>query len=180
MDAIINIKVNLEKEGIYMKRIFLAMGLTMVLAACGGNDSSSSESDDDFILYEDHTGSGEDEKKEDDEDANIDEKDEDESETKTETETETKDNEESDEESNQADKESDNELSSYDEYEEIHEHVDLDTYTGIVQTDNRGNRVILFEDEKGQKEYKSIFLKKKNRLKIIKLKNDELLFNEVL
>ncbi|MCG3087525.1 hypothetical protein [Sporosarcina cyprini] len=74
----------------------------------------------------------------------------------------------------------DNELASYDEYETIASTIDLDTNKGIVETDNKGNRVILFEDANGNKTYKSIFTKHDRFLKIIDLSTDQLLFKDRL
>ena len=74
----------------------------------------------------------------------------------------------------------DNELALYDEYETIASTIDLDTNKGIVETDNEGNRVILFEDANGKKTYKSIFTKHDRFLKIIDLTTDQLLFKDRL
>lgn len=46
-------------------------------------------------------------------------------------------------------------------------------------TDNPGTRIFIFENE-GQQAYKTIFIKKANRLKVIDLVNDELLMNEII
>lgn len=64
------------------------------------------------------------------------------------------------------------------EYNKVAEHIDLETHSGKIQTDNRGNRVIIYSDENGHKKYKSIFIKNDNRLKIVHFDNDELIFNE--
>ena len=71
-------------------------------------------------------------------------------------------------------------LETYPEYDTIAEHIDLDVYQGIVETDNKGNRIILFEDAKGRSEYKSIFIKHDNRLKIIQFDDDSLLYNGII
>lgn len=47
-----------------------------------------------------------------------------------------------------------------------------------VVTDNRNNRVRLFENATGQKVVKSIYVKNTGRLKVIDLQADETLFNE--
>ena len=72
-------------------------------------------------------------------------------------------------------------LKDFPEYDVLKEELDLEKYEGKVQTDNKGNRVIVFETKDGVKEYKSIFIKKKNRLKIVEFDDeDNLLYNGVL
>lgn len=71
-------------------------------------------------------------------------------------------------------------LGKFEEFDSIEEHIDLDTFQGVVETDNEGNRIIIFEDENGSAEYKSIFIKHDNRLKIVKLKSDGLLYNGII
>ncbi|WP_445478497.1 hypothetical protein ACULLL_20225 [Lysinibacillus irui] len=71
-------------------------------------------------------------------------------------------------------------LGKFAEFDTIEEHIDLDTFQGVVETDNKGNRIIIFEDENGSAEYKSIFIKHDNRLKIVKLKDDGLLYNGII
>lgn len=71
-------------------------------------------------------------------------------------------------------------LKDFEEYSVLKDELDLETYTGVVETDNKGNRIILFEDETGAKEFKSIFVKNDNRLKIVQFEDDGLLYNEVL
>ncbi|GGN63567.1 hypothetical protein [Oceanobacillus indicireducens] len=45
------------------------------------------------------------------------------------------------------------------------EHIDLDTYQGVVETDNKGNR---------------IFIKHDNRIKIVQFNDDGLLYNGII
>lgn len=71
-------------------------------------------------------------------------------------------------------------LEAFEEYETIAKEIDLDQYTGSVQTDNQGNRIILFANEQGENDYKSIFVKHQNHLKIVALTSDQLLFNGVI
>ncbi|MBD7907801.1 putative periplasmic lipoprotein [Sporosarcina gallistercoris] len=71
-------------------------------------------------------------------------------------------------------------LTAFEEYSKIAEVADLDGLEGIVETDNSGTRVILFEDESGRKTVKSVFVKKENRLKVISLDDDGLLYNGTL
>lgn len=72
------------------------------------------------------------------------------------------------------------ELEKYDEYKTIAKEIDLDKYTGKVQTDNKGNRIMLFANENGKNQYKSIFVKRQSRLKIVDFNNDQLLFNDII
>lgn len=74
----------------------------------------------------------------------------------------------------------DNELAAFDEYDTIASTIDLASNKAIVETDNEGNRVILFEDANGIKTYKSIFTKHDRFLKIIDLSADQLLFKDRL
>ena len=69
-------------------------------------------------------------------------------------------------------------LEEYKEFKVVAQYIDIETYQGLVQTDNRGKRVILFEDSDGHERYKSIFIKHDNRLKIISFDDDGLLYND--
>lgn len=71
-------------------------------------------------------------------------------------------------------------IKDLEEYDVIADHIGLDSYKSIVETDNKGNRVILFEDDSGAKEYKSVFVTSNKCLKIISLKDDKLLFDETI
>lgn len=55
-----------------------------------------------------------------------------------------------------------------------------ENYQVNIETDNPNNRVIFLENQSGEKLYKSIFIKNTNRLKIIDLKNDNLIYNQVI
>ena len=72
------------------------------------------------------------------------------------------------------------ELASFEEYSKIEEVADVSNLKGIVETDNPGTRVILFEEDNGNKTLKSVFVKKENRLKVISLDDDGLLYNDIL
>ncbi|MCM3757629.1 hypothetical protein M3197_09015 [Sporosarcina aquimarina] len=71
-------------------------------------------------------------------------------------------------------------LATYEEYSKIAEVGDIEGLKGIVESDNPGTRVILFEDESGIKKVKSVYVKKENRLKVISLDDDGLLYNDIL
>lgn len=55
---------------------------------------------------------------------------------------------------------------------------DLDDLNVETATDNPNKRVLLFSNDEGEKQYKSVFIKQKNRLKIIDINNDDLLMNQ--
>ena len=71
-------------------------------------------------------------------------------------------------------------LKDFTEFDVLVDKIDLDIYQGVVETDNKGNRIILFENENGDKEYKSIFIKHENRLKIVQFDDDGLIYNEII
>lgn len=71
-------------------------------------------------------------------------------------------------------------LEKYEEYSTVRANAPVDGLTGIVETDNPGTRVILYEDASGVKKVKSIYVKKENRLKVISLNDDGLLYNDIL
>ncbi|MEI4769823.1 lipoprotein [Psychrobacillus sp. FJAT-51614] len=71
-------------------------------------------------------------------------------------------------------------IKSFPEFIMLAKNIDLTKYIANVETDNEGTRVIFFENSEGHKEYKSIFVKNENRLKIIKLDDDGLIFNEII
>lgn len=66
--------------------------------------------------------------------------------------------------------------SSYAEHAIIKDHIDLNAYSENVVEDNDYKRVILYEDANGHKQYKSIYVKKDDHLKIIDF-NGGLLYN---
>lgn len=69
-------------------------------------------------------------------------------------------------------------LEKYEEFDIVAQYIDIETYQGVVQTDNQGKRVILFEDSGGHERYKSVYIKQDNRLKIISFDDDGLLYND--
>lgn len=71
-------------------------------------------------------------------------------------------------------------LADFEEAQTLSEQIDLNALDPEIETDNRNNRVIIFSDDRNEKKYKSIFIKKQNRLKIISLDNDGQIFNEVI
>ncbi len=74
----------------------------------------------------------------------------------------------------------DSEWASLPEYNKIVEQMDNQDYTFETETDNEEKRVLTIIDQNGKKQYKSIFIKKTNRLKIIKINGGGLIFNGTL
>lgn len=72
------------------------------------------------------------------------------------------------------------EWTSLPEYNKIVEQLRNEDYTFQMVTDNRGERILHILDKDGRKQYKSIFIKNTNRLKIIKINGGGLIFNEIL
>src|SRR5690625_1931234 len=64
------------------------------------------------------------------------------------------------------------EMDDYEEASKIEEKVDLDGLGVEVETDNDNNRVLLFLDE-GKEVYKTIYIKRDHRLKIIDIIDNE-------
>ncbi|HLQ97156.1 MAG TPA: hypothetical protein VK135_00565 [Candidatus Dormibacteraeota bacterium] len=71
-------------------------------------------------------------------------------------------------------------LADFEETQTLSEQIDLNALDPEIETDNQNNRVIIFSDDSHTKKYKSIFIKKQNRLKIISLDDDGQIFNEVI
>lgn len=73
-----------------------------------------------------------------------------------------------------------NEWISLPEYNKIIEQVGKEDIDFEMVTDNEEKRVLNILDKDGSIQYKSIFIKDTNRLKIINVKNDGQIFNEIL
>lgn len=71
-------------------------------------------------------------------------------------------------------------LNDLPEYDLLAQYIDLSTYEADIESDNNGTRVIYFEDEEGQKGYKSVFVKKSNHLKLVSLDNDGLVYENII
>lgn len=72
-------------------------------------------------------------------------------------------------------------VSDYENYEELsaQDYFKPTDFTAHLLTDNPGTRVFIFEDSSEQA-YKTVFVKRANRLKVIDLIHDELLMNEII
>ncbi|GAB2546059.1 hypothetical protein [Gracilibacillus alcaliphilus] len=66
------------------------------------------------------------------------------------------------------------------EYETLAEHIDLDRLEQEIVEDNQSKRVIIFKSTDGEQEYKSIFVKETDRLKIIPIGPGAPLYNDVI
>ncbi len=69
-------------------------------------------------------------------------------------------------------------LADFEEEATIKETIDISTLQMELETDNANKRVLFFSTDKGQKRYKSIFIKRTERLKIIDLSDDNILYNQ--
>lgn len=70
-------------------------------------------------------------------------------------------------------------LSTYEEYSVLEETIEIAQFEPKVETDNDGNRIILFyEDE--HVAYKSIYVKDKRHLKVISMDDEAPLYNDTL
>lgn len=158
------------KEGIMLKKgLALFLGI-MLLAGCSsqGADEPKPETDDELkVEQNDVETEGTDDATED------------------QTEAEETEEPEEVEEADEVVAENDD-LKDLPEFNVLADKIDLDVYQGNIKTDNKGNRIILFENEKGHKEYKSIFIKHDKRLKIVEIGDDNndddegLIYNEIL
>ena len=72
-------------------------------------------------------------------------------------------------------------VSEYDSYEELvyQDVFNPEQYQGSIVTDNQGKRIFLFSDGQNQI-YKTIYIKHDNRLKIIDLQEDDLVYNKII
>lgn len=96
--------------------------------------------------------------------------------TEKEVNTESSEDEETDTKSNSKQEE----LTSFPEYEVLAEEIKMESLEAEIKTDNPNNRVMILKDENGEKKYKSVYIKKKKRLKIISLNEEGQIFNEVI
>ncbi|SRR5690625_979407 len=86
----------------------------------------------------------------------------------------------SDEEINQKAESPNAKLASFPEYDVLVEEIDMDNLAADVKTNNPNKRVMILTDDDGEKQYKSIYIKEKQRLKIISLDEEGQIFNKVI
>lgn len=70
-------------------------------------------------------------------------------------------------------------ISSLPEYSKLASVVDLDGLTPVMVEDNHNNRVIVLKGENGHGEYKSIFVKRTNMLKVIDLDGGQIYYGSI-
>ena len=67
----------------------------------------------------------------------------------------------------------------YEEFAVVNDIIHIDDFNADVVEDNKRKRVVIFNDDQNHPQYKTIYIKKKNRLKVIDF-NGGLLFNDVI
>src|SRR5690625_2852308 len=72
------------------------------------------------------------------------------------------------------------EIANFPEYDVLAEELNMDNLAADVKTDNPNKRVMILTDNDGEKQYKSIYIKEKQRLKIISLDEEGQIFNKVI
>lgn len=72
------------------------------------------------------------------------------------------------------------ELTSFSEYKVLAVEINMENLDAEIKTDNPNNRVMILKDEDGNKKYKSVYIKKKERLKIISLDDEGQVFNKII
>lgn len=167
----------MQMEVLLMKKLVMVGALSILLAGCA-EDEATKESempeDDPSTLEQSDVNTPPEDNEVAEDEASEDETDSDDSATGDDSDS-TSTESDSDESNSE-----DSELAGYEEYATVVEVADVEGMKGIVETDNPGTRVILFEDENGKKTVKSVFVKNDNRLKIISLNDDGLLYNDIL
>ncbi|MFF5994042.1 hypothetical protein AAGS61_04670 [Lysinibacillus sp. KU-BSD001] len=74
----------------------------------------------------------------------------------------------------------DEQWASLPEYHVIMEQIGTKDYNVETVTDNEEKRILLISDESGESQYKTIFIKQTQRLKIIEMGEDGQIFNDIL
>lgn len=160
-----------------MRKIAFVLFASMlfVLGACSGNDDDdqSSNGADNNTSTEENQDETSDGTTTDDENATG-------NEDETEDQADDNSGDQATDDSEDGEEASDNELADFPEYETLVDEIDVDTLEAKIETDNPNKRVILYADASGEKQYKSIFIKEKDRLKIIHFDDDGQIFNEVI
>jgi len=158
-----------------MKRLYIIMAMfsLIFLVACGNNDAKDKETSSKDVKESAHSNeTPEEEKDKAEKKETVPSNDYDESQSKEPS---------TDQESSNKTSESNSELAQFKEYPYIKEKVsNIDDYKAITKTDNPNKRVILYQSNDGQKKYKSILIKESNRLKLIELEKNGLLYNQVI
>lgn len=147
-----------------MKKLFVVYLSLFVLIGCANKNDSEQPIEDNDVQEENEEQPGEENNDENGNENLVD-----------------NDNEENNYESNDGNVIDNDHLKEFEEYDILAKELDLKQYEGVIKSDNKGNRVILYQTKDGKKEYKSIFIKKKHRLKIVHFDDeDDLLYNDVI
>lgn len=154
--------------------ILITIGVMFGLAACGtNNDTNSAESNE----VEDNLEVAEDE--ENTKEVDSEEIEHEESEQSNDRNNINSNNENSDSET-ENNTEENSKIGEFEELEVIEEEVDISDLNIEIETDNDNNRVILFK-ENNQPVYKTVYIKRDQRLKIIDIKyNEGQIYNEII
>lgn len=163
-----------------MKRLIIACIALLVLSACGaGNDDTTGKeeanSNTSSSTEQDKTGNSEENHADEDdvsdeEDTNKD----DESDVNS-----NKDNSSEDKANNDASNQADDSDKKLAEYPIFEDKVDMTAYTIDIKEDNPHKRIVLLKDKDGEAKYKSVFIKKPSRMKLIQFGHG-VLFDEVI
>lgn len=158
-------------------KLFLATSMALVLAACGNTNTD----EEDLTPENEQTEQAEDTENTEDAD-NTEETENNESDAADTNDTVDEDVDEDDMATvPEEELENTETVSDHENYEELsaQNYFDPAEYNSRLVTDNPGTRIFIFEND-GKQAYKTIFIKKANRLKVIDLVNDKLLMNEVI
>lgn len=155
-----------------MKKFYLVCisSLLLVLGACGNQEPEAESGE----VEEQETVVEETEETEESEESEVEDETEDDSEEDSESDAE---GDVENDEAEEVNKEQSGELEELEEYEMLEDNIDLTEYTPDVKEDNSHKRIILFKNGKNNEKYKSIYIKKENRLKIIEF-DEGLIYNE--
>jgi len=158
--------------------IMLFTAMILVLGACASNndDNNSNNGANDNTNTEENQNQGTNDENADNSENNA----EDNEENGTDNNVENNAGNNMDHQANNDSADSNSALAGFPEYETLVEEIDVDRLDAEIETDNSNKRVILYADSNEHKQYKSIFIKKQDRLKIIHFDDDGEIFNEVI
>lgn len=133
-----------------MKKLWMIPLLALTLAGCGNDDDTILEEEEESVEMVETDENGEE----------VTEKD-----SAEETDTDNKDTEE--------DTSSSSTIDDFEESSLVKANLPMDQLVVDLVEDNQNKRIILFENEAGEKIYKSIFIKNDGHLKIIDIANNQ-------
>ena len=157
--------------------ILITIGVIFGLAACGTNNDTNSADSNEIEDNEEVTKDEENKKEVDSEETENKESDQSNDGNNINS---SNENENSDSETESNTEEENSEVREFEESEVIEEEVDVSGLNVDIETDNDNNRVILFK-ENNKPVYKTVYIKRDQRLKIIDIKNNEgQIYNEII